>query len=81
MKKEIITRVLEEADEVIKTKKTIREISKEFDISKSSVHKDLHDRLLEIDKNRYEKVQKIMLYHIEVRHLRGGESTRKKYSK
>ena len=79
MKKEIITRVLKEADRVIKTKKTIREISKEFNISKSTVHKDLRDRLINIDPKKYREVQKIMQFHIEIRHLRGGESTRKKY--
>lgn len=79
MKKEITVRVLEEADRIIETKKTIREIAKEFNISKSTVHKDLHERLYNLDLDRFKKVQEIMQYHIEVRHLRGGESTRKKY--
>jgi putative DeoR family transcriptional regulator (stage III sporulation protein D) len=79
MKKEITLRVVEEADRIIETKKTIREIAKEFNISKSTVHKDLHDRLYHIDLDRYKKVQEIMQHHIEVRHLRGGESTRRKY--
>ena len=79
MKKEINIRVLEEADRIIETKKTIREIANEFNISKSTVHKDLHDRLYYIDLNRFKKIQEIMKYHIEIRHLRGGESTRKKY--
>jgi len=79
MKKEITLRVVEEADRIIETKKTIREIAKEFNISKSTVHKDLHDRLYNIDLDRYKKVQEIMQHHIEVRHLRGGESTRRKY--
>lgn len=80
MKREIIARVLEEADRVIKTKKTIREISKEFNTSKSTVHKDLHDRLPELDAKKYKAVAKIMQMHIDVRHIRGGESTRQKYS-
>jgi len=79
VKKEITVRVLEEADRIIETKKTIREIAKEFNISKSTVHKDLHERLYNLDLDRFKKVQEIMQYHIEVRHLRGGESTRKKY--
>ena len=79
MKKEITLRVVEEADRIIETKKTIREIAKEFNISKSTVHKDLHDRLYHIDLDRYKKVQEIMQHHIEIRHLRGGESTRRKY--
>ena len=81
MKKEITERVIEEADQIIETKQTIREIAKEFNISKSTVHKDLHDRLYHIDLDRFKKVQEIMQHHIEVRHLRGGESTRKKYKR
>jgi len=79
LKKEIALRVIEEADRIIETKKTIREIAKEFNISKSTVHKDLHERLYHIDLDRFKKVKEIMQHHIEVRHLRGGESTRKKY--
>jgi len=81
LKKEIVSRVLEIADNVIATKKTIREIAKDYNISKSTVHKDLHERLLTIDEKRYKKVKKIMQEHIDIRHIRGGESTRKKYKR
>lgn len=66
---------------ILNTKKTIRETAEFFKVSKSTVHKDLHERLYEIDKNLYEKINSIMKEHIDVRHLRGGESTRKKYLK
>ena len=75
----IFSRVLEEANYIINTGKTIRDIASIFKVSKSTVHKDLHERLLEIDKNKYEEVDKILKYHIEIRHLRGGESTKLKY--
>ena len=75
----IIKRVLEIADHIIDTKDTIRETAKKFNISKSTVHKDLHERLINIDKNRYNKVVKILNHHTSIRHLRGGESTKKKY--
>ena len=55
-------RVLEEANYIIKTGKTIREIANEFKVSKSTVHKDLHERLLEIDAELYESVDKILKY-------------------
>lgn len=45
------------------------------------MHKDLHERLKEIDMKSYEKVKKIMKNHIDIRHIRGGESTRLKYIK
>ena len=79
MTTDIFSRVLEEADYIINTGKTIRDIANIFKVSKSTVHKDLHERLLEIDKNKYEEVDKILKYHIEIRHLRGGESTKLKY--
>ena len=79
MNKKIIERVFKESKYIIDTGKTVREIAKDFEVSKSTVHKDLTDRLLEIDNNLYKKVSKILQYHIEVRHIRGGESTRLKF--
>lgn len=74
-------RVKEEANYILKTGYTIREIAKIFNVSKSTVHKDLNDRLYRIDLNKYKKVKEILDYHINIRHIRGGESTRKKYMK
>ena len=75
----ILKRVLDVAYYIIKTKKTIREIADVFSVSKSTVHKDLHERLLEIDPILYNEVDSILKYHIDIRHIRGGESTKKKY--
>ena len=75
----ISKRVLDEAVYMIDTKKTIREIAKVFNVSKSTVHIDLNKRLKYINSNTYNEVKKILNYHLEVRHIRGGESTRKKY--
>ncbi len=72
-------RVLEEANYIIQTGKTVREIASLFKVSKSTVHKDLHERLLKMDKEKYKNVENILKYHIDIRHIRGGESTRKKY--
>ena len=79
--KKIQERVIEEAKYMIKTKETVREIAKIFKVSKSTVHKDLHERLLKIDSKLSEEVEKILKYHIDIRHIRGGESTKKKYQK
>ncbi len=81
MNQNIIKRVKSEANYIIDTKKTIREIAKDNFISKSTVHKDLHDRLKTVDKDLYVEVQKILQEHIDIRHIRGGESTRQKYLK
>ena len=79
MNKKIINRVVEEGKYMIDTGKTVREMANVFRFSKSTIHKDLHERLLEIDGELYEKVSNILRYHMEVRHIRGGESTRKKF--
>ena len=77
----IIKRVLEIADHIIDTKDTIRETAKKFNISKSTVHKDLQERLSQIDINKYNVVKKIIDEHIETRHIKGGESTRQLFLK
>jgi len=79
MSKDIIKRVIDEAHYIIGTGKTVREIAKVFGVSKSTVHKDLHERLLEVDISLYKDVRGILDYHTKIRHIRGGESTRKKY--
>ena len=72
-------RVLKEANYIIKTGYTIREVAKEFKVSKSTVHKDLSERLKKINKEKYNEVENILKYHLNIRHIRGGESTKKKY--
>lgn len=81
MEKHIKERVLKESNYILETKETVRNIAKIFKVSKSTVHKDLHIRLKEIDIDLFNKVDKILKYHIDIRHLRGGASTKKKYAK
>lgn len=77
----IIKRVIDEANYMLESKQTIREIAKVFNVSKSTVHKDLHERLVDIDFNLFEKVDNILKYHMDIRHIRGGQSTKEKYKK
>jgi putative DeoR family transcriptional regulator (stage III sporulation protein D) len=79
MRADIKSRVIDEAVYMINTGDTIREIAKIFGVSKSTVHKDLSDRLQYIDNELFDNVSGILKYHIEIRHIRGGESTRNKY--
>ena len=81
MSKNIIKRVIDIADYIIDTKKTIRETAKRFNISKSTVHKDLQERLSQIDIVKYNQIKEIMDEHIETRHIKGGESTRQLFLK
>ena len=77
----IVKRVIDEANYMLDTKQTIREIAKIFNVSKSTVHKDLHERLIDIDFKLYQEIDCILKYHTDIRHIRGGESTKKKYKK
>lgn len=79
MDKKILERVKCEGEYIINTGKTVREMAEIFGISKSTIHKDLRERLLEIDKDMYNKVSTILQYHMDIRHIRGGESTRRKF--
>jgi putative DeoR family transcriptional regulator (stage III sporulation protein D) len=63
----------------IETRNTVRKIAKEFGVSKSTVHKDLTERLPEINPELASQVKEILEYHKSVRHLRGGEATKIKY--
>ena len=74
--KDRVTRI---ADYIISTKSTIRQSAKKFNISKSTVHKDIREKLIKIDYNKYLKVIDIFKKHLEVRHILGGESTKRKY--
>ena len=81
MGKVIKERVYKEAYYILKTKKTLRELSKVFNLSKSTIHKDLKDRLKSIDLTLYKEVNKIFQMHLKSRHIKGGEATKKKYQK
>lgn len=75
----IIDRVLAEADYIITNESTVRATAKNFGVSKSTVHKDVTERLEKIDKVAYLEVKKILALNLSVRHLRGGEATKRKY--
>lgn len=73
------TRVLEISNHIIKTKDTIRKTAKIYKVSKSTVHKDINERLRKIDYDKYKTVKEILNKHIETRHILGGQSTKRKY--
>lgn len=74
-------RVLEMAELILKNKATIREVAKITGVSKSTVHKDLTERLKTIDYVIYERVRDLLAYNKNVKHIRGGASTKIKYIK
>ena len=64
---------------ILDTGATVRAAAKVFKISKSTVHKDLSERLMYINRPLYEEVRKILDINKAERHIRGGMATRKKY--
>lgn len=81
LSKKIIDRVTSIANHIIDTKDTIRKTALLFNVSKSTVHKDIQERLILIDIDKYNLVKEIMQEHLETRHLLGGESTRQLFLK
>lgn len=79
MEFKIRSRVLEEVDIFLRDKTTVREVAKKVGISKSTVHKDFTKKLPLIDKEKYFEVSKLLEYNKSVRHLRGGEATKKHF--
>ncbi|MBR2916682.1 MAG: sporulation transcriptional regulator SpoIIID [Clostridia bacterium] len=66
---------------IIDSRCTVREAAKKFGISKSTVHKDITERLPKLNRVIYEETRKILNENREERHIRGGLATREKYLK
>lgn len=81
MKDYIEKRAVELAEYIIEHNTTVRKTAKEFNISKSTVHKDVHERLKRINPDLYREAQAILEQNKAERHIRGGMATREKYLK
>lgn len=75
----ISERVIKEAEYIIETKSTVRAAALHFNISKSTVHKDVTERLKEIDKQLFNDVREVLNTNLSERHIRGGLATKNKY--
>ena len=64
---------------MIETGATVRSAAKHFGISKSTVHKDISQRLYEYNRTLYEQVRQVLDTNKQQRHIRGGMATRRKY--
>ena len=67
------------AEYIVETGCTVRACSAHFSISKSTVHKDVSERLKYIDEDLYERTRDVLALNLSERHIRGGDATRKKY--
>jgi putative DeoR family transcriptional regulator (stage III sporulation protein D) len=80
LKDYIEERTLEVAKYIIANKSTVRDTAKAFGCSKSTIHKDLTERLPKINPNLADTVKELLDFNKAERHIRGGEATKLKYS-
>lgn len=81
MCEEIEERTLKEARYIAETGATVRATAEKFSSSKSTVHKDVTERLFMIDGALFAEVKKALKINLAERHIRGGEATKRKYEK
>ncbi len=79
MKGYIETRAVEMAAYIIENKATVRQTAKKFGVSKSTVHKDVAERLNVINSDLACRARAVLEYNKKERHIRGGLATKEKY--
>lgn len=72
-------RVVDISNYIYTTKSTVRATAQIFNVSKSTVHNDIHFRLKKIDLKLYKEISKIMRINFDEKHIRGGKATKEKY--
>lgn len=79
LKNHIEERAVAVANFIVSSNSTVRETARRFGISKSTVHKDITDRVEKIDPELARSVRKVLEVNKAERHIRGGLATREKY--
>jgi putative DeoR family transcriptional regulator (stage III sporulation protein D) len=79
MQEHIRRRVMDVSGYILESSATVRQTAQVFEVSKSTVHKDVTERLPRIDGKLAAQVRNVLEFNKAERHIRGGEATRKKY--
>ena len=79
MKGVVEERAIELGEYILQNNATVRAAAKRFHISKSTVHKDVAERLQEVNPQLYGQVRHVLEVNKAQRHIRGGQATRRKY--
>ena len=79
MKDYIEERAISIANYIVDHNATVRQTAREFGVSKSTVHKDVTDRLMQINPTLAKEARKVLDVNKSERHIRGGLATREKY--
>ena len=80
MREEVRLRVMQAAEHILETGATVRACAGKFSVSKTTIHKDMRERLPKMDTDLSRRVDAVLQRNLQERHLRGGEATRRKYS-
>ena len=79
MKDYIEERAIEIANYIIEERTTVRQAAKKFGVSKSTIHKDVTERLAQINPTFANEARKVLDTNKSERHIRGGMATKQKY--
>lgn len=79
MKGAVEERAIELGEYILENNATVRAAARKFHVSKSTVHKDVSERLRTVNPQLYGQVRSILEVNKAQRHIRGGMATRKKY--
>ena len=81
LKDYIETRAVEIANYIVENNATVRQTAKQFGVSKSTVHKDVAERLVQVNPTLAARARVVLDVNKSERHIRGGLATREKYQK
>lgn len=79
MRDDLVERILNVANHILKTHDTIRKTAKIYGYSKSTVHNDVSIRLAKVNFDLYQKTKKVLDENFAEKHIRGGQATKRKY--
>jgi len=79
MREDVQLRVMRAAEHILETGATVRACAAKFGVSKTTIHKDMRQRLPRVDGALGAAVDRILKKNLRERHLRGGDATRRKY--
>jgi len=80
VREDVQRRVLQAAEYVLETGATVRACAARMGVSKTTIHKDMRDRLPRLNAPLGREVDGVLKRNLQERHLRGGEATRRRYA-
>ena len=79
VREDVRLRVMQAAEHILETGATVRACAAKYAVSKTTIHKDMRERLPHLDEALFRQVDAVLKKNLEERHLRGGAATRAKF--